>query len=218
MKAIQSRIDDLYNKSWAGNQLRNIQKSKHSEIKCAALAGIFDSLIGLWPLIQKSITQAGPKATISKYGIAQYGIGFVLSNTSGHIASSVSPPSKPLKMAIPFMAATGPLMMEYFTRHHITKNPRTSALIIPLICRETCYWAGVSTSYNSNHHWMQSLGTQFLFSGLIANGFDTAAGLTSARSLKLNDLYQRIKSNPKTFQSIYRNSLRNRIVSAVLVP
>lgn len=47
MKAVQSKIDNLYNNTWVGCQLRNIQKSSHSKIKCAALAGVSDSVIGL---------------------------------------------------------------------------------------------------------------------------------------------------------------------------
>ncbi|RAP24862.1 hypothetical protein DID73_00935 [Candidatus Marinamargulisbacteria bacterium SCGC AG-343-K17] len=202
--------------NWIYNSLKKIQKEPHGKTKCAIVAGILDSTFGLRSFIKKSIIQAGPNQPISKLGKSKFGLGFLISNTSGHVVSSMNLESEKSQFLIPVAASTIPLSVEFFTRNLLTNTPRTSALIVPLLARETSYWAGVSYSYNTETNWTQSLATQLLFSGIIANVFDTAAGITSSKKLTMKELCN--LNNNKSFKAIYFESLPIRILTAVLIP
>lgn len=168
--------------------------------KEALKLGILESIISCSFVIKKCQIQAGNVHVIPK----PYVIGYLSTNTIGHILSYQNEPIKLLSAS--FMS----VFVESITRNCFSSTKPNIIASSFIFGRELCFWSGIGTTnyfLREENSQVKGFLAHFLFSGIIGNIFDTLAGISFRKKINITD-----------FRNVYRTSIFHRLTSAVIIP
>jgi hypothetical protein len=179
-----------------------------------AATGIADFGLSQVFIMKKNQIQAG--ATVSKKGERKFIAGFFVSTVFGQLLTNYNSTTATTSATVLSIG------IETGLRPFLTKSKPTLCLLGLISAREALYWGGLkltnelTKTKESNGY--ESFASQLIFSGILANIFDTFAGQCSRHEFSTREFLTDVIKKPSYYAMTYLKSLPSRITGCVLTP